>query len=82
MNKCPFAVCRAKWYFPRRSFCSSTGTQLITPVFYNKATFLIWRAALGPLQCPFTLVITGCGVEREPSPSVQLCRVKTPSNFT
>lgn len=51
-NKCPFAVCRAEWCFPRRSFSSSTGTQLIAPVSYNKASPLIWRAALGPLQCP------------------------------
>jgi len=48
MNKYPLAVCNAKWYFPRRPFGSSTGTQLIVTVFYNKATLLIWREALRP----------------------------------
>lgn len=48
MNKCPLAVCDAKWYFPRRQFSSSTGSQLIVPVSYNKVTPLIWREALRP----------------------------------
>lgn len=48
MNKCSLAVCNAKWYFPKRPFSSSTGTQLIAPVFYNKANLLIRREALRP----------------------------------
>lgn len=79
MNKCPFAVCRAKWLFPRRSLGSSTGTQLIAPALCNKATLLIWRAALGATAVSPVLGDIGVSLGRgEPSPGVQLCPVETP----
>lgn len=48
MNKCPLAVCNAKWYFPRRPFSTGSGSQLIAPVLCNKVIILIWREALRP----------------------------------
>lgn len=80
MNKCPLAVCSAKWYFPRRPFGSSTGTRLIVPVFYNKAALLIWREALRPTGV--SVHVGPNWVEEGAGLTVQLCHVKTLSNFT